>query len=106
MVGLGANILRRVYYGQTYNPRARGEPRANICPWVLRVGGSKGKPKRKEDVQEASSHYARYLEHQEKIHHQPDSLSVPHWKTEKRNFLSRTNFYLKRARMDIDDLVK
>nr|MDO8119487.1 hypothetical protein [Candidatus Sigynarchaeota archaeon] len=70
------------------------------------MGGPKGKPKRKEDVQKASSHYARYMEHQEKVNAQPDSPSVHHWKTEKRNFLSRTNFYLKRARMDLDDLIR
>jgi hypothetical protein len=70
------------------------------------VGSSKGKPKRKDDLNKASSYYSQYLQHQEKVNQDPKSLVVPHWRKEKRNFLSRMSFYLNRARADFDDLIK
>ncbi len=61
--------------------------------------GKKKKPSRKNDLKKARSLHKQYLEHQEKIRDFPDSFSVPHWRRETNNFLSRIKFYLFRAKV-------
>jgi hypothetical protein len=61
--------------------------------------GKNKKPSRKDDLKKARSLHKQYLEHQEKIRDSPDSLSIPHWRTEKKTFLSRIKFYFSRAKV-------
>jgi hypothetical protein len=70
------------------------------------VGRKKKKAKRKDDVKKARSIYDQYLAHQDKVNAEPDSLAVPHWRKEKIHFLSKVKFYLNRARVEIDDIIK
>jgi hypothetical protein len=61
--------------------------------------GKTRKPSRKEDLRKAQSLHERYLEHQAKIRDSPDSFSIPHWRREKKQFLSRIEFYFFRAKV-------
>ena len=62
------------------------------------MGKKKKKRSKKELIQLALSNQRQFNIHQEKINDNPKSLSVPHWKKEKENFLSRINYYLVKAK--------
>ncbi len=62
--------------------------------------GKKKKKSRKKLLLYALSYQRQYNIHQEKIKNNPRSLSISHWKKEKKNFLSRINYYLTKAKVD------
>ncbi len=68
------------------------------------MGRSK-KPSRKADVQKALANLEQYRNHQIKVNTNPGSMAIEHWKREKQNFKSRMEFYLARARVNLDDVV-
>ena len=67
--------------------------------------GKPRKPSRKEDLTKARSLHQRYLDHQEKIRNSPNSFSVSHWRKEKKQFLSRIQFYFSRAKVKTNGII-
>ncbi|NMC06729.1 MAG: hypothetical protein GYA24_16045 [Candidatus Lokiarchaeota archaeon] len=67
--------------------------------------GKNRKPKRQDDIKKARSYYARYLEHQEKVHDEPTSISIDHWMKEKETFIDKINFHINRAGVRKDDII-
>jgi hypothetical protein len=67
--------------------------------------GKSKKPSRKDDVKKARSYHMQYVAHQEKLRHDPGSIAAEHWRKEKKNFLSRVNYYYSRAGVKNDDIL-
>ena len=58
------------------------------------------KKSRKEFIKRALGYQRQYNLHQQKMKENPKAFSIPHWKKEKENFLSRINYYLAKAKVD------